>query len=205
MPGTDIAYGASFMPSYDPFTGTITPRCCYAMSGTGIEYGAVCLRACYAMSGTHLPFGTTDDDRGTNLEHVLGPALIVCSGINLEYLFSTAQGTAGDIRPGYATSLPECYAMSDTHIACAGIGVRAMSGTHMAYAATRLPSQMTEMHTPVPIPLRCCYAMSGTDIALCCSYAMSGTDISIYAARTRSPVLTCRLNKILRDVRFSNI
>jgi uncharacterized protein len=33
------------------------------------------------------PFG--DDENGTNLEHVLAPALIVCSGINLEYLFST--------------------------------------------------------------------------------------------------------------------
>ncbi len=76
----------------------------------------------------------SDDDRGTNLEHVLAPALIVCSGINLEYLFSTIsvdhhgagtkaplnvvgnigvlQGTAGDLRPG-------------------------------------LPSQMTEMHVPV--------------------------------------------------------
>ena len=75
-----------------------------------------------------------DDEQGTNLEHVLGPALIVCSGINLEYLFSTIdvehhgagtkaplnvvanvgvmQGTSGDLRPG-------------------------------------LPSQMTEMHTPV--------------------------------------------------------
>lgn len=76
----------------------------------------------------------TDDAEGTNLEHVLAPALAVCSGINLEYLFSTIsveqhgagtkaplnlvgnigvlQGTQGDLRPG-------------------------------------LPSQMTEMHTPV--------------------------------------------------------
>ncbi len=75
-----------------------------------------------------------DDARGTNLEGVLTPALIVCSGINLEYLFSTIdvdhhgagtkvplnivgnigvlQGTTGDLRPG-------------------------------------LPSQMTEMHTPL--------------------------------------------------------
>ncbi len=75
-----------------------------------------------------------DDARGTNLEHVVAPALIVCSGINLEYLFSTIeadshgagtkaplnivgnvgvlQGTAGDLRPG-------------------------------------LPAQMTEMHVPI--------------------------------------------------------
>lgn len=77
---------------------------------------------------------TYDDERGTNLESVLAPALVVCSGINLEYLFSTVssnvhgagtktplnvvgdigvmQGTSGDLRPG-------------------------------------LPSQMVEMHTPV--------------------------------------------------------
>jgi uncharacterized protein YbcC (UPF0753/DUF2309 family) len=76
----------------------------------------------------------SDDDQGTNLEHVLAPALGVCSGINLEYLFSTIdvekhgagtkvplnivgniavlQGTTGDLRPG-------------------------------------LPTQMTEMHTPI--------------------------------------------------------
>ena len=76
----------------------------------------------------------SDNAEGTNLEAVLGPALVVCSGINLEYLFSTVdvdhhgagskaplnvvsniavlQGTSGDLRPG-------------------------------------LPSQMSEMHTPV--------------------------------------------------------
>eukprot|EP00961_Rhodomonas_salina_P301817 3940624-Rhodomonas_salina.6 len=29
-------------------------RACYAMSGTEVAYGDVCVRACYAMSGTHL-------------------------------------------------------------------------------------------------------------------------------------------------------
>eukprot|EP01094_Clydonella_sp_ATCC50884_P027385 TRINITY_DN7846_c0_g1_i1.p1 TRINITY_DN7846_c0_g1~~TRINITY_DN7846_c0_g1_i1.p1 ORF type:complete len:759 (-),score=243.39 TRINITY_DN7846_c0_g1_i1:257-2503(-) len=75
-----------------------------------------------------------DDERGSHLESVLAPALGICSGINLEYLFSTIdvehhgagtkvplntvgnigvlQGTSGDLRPG-------------------------------------LPSQMTEMHVPV--------------------------------------------------------
>lgn len=37
----------------------------------------------------------SDDDRGTNLELVITPALIVASGINLEYLFSTVEGGAG--------------------------------------------------------------------------------------------------------------
>lgn len=39
------------------------------------------------------PWG--DDDAGTNLEHVLAPALVVCSGINLEYLLSTVDEAHG--------------------------------------------------------------------------------------------------------------
>jgi uncharacterized protein len=72
-----------------------------------------------------------DDDSGTNLEHVLAPALVVCSGINLEYLFSTIeadnhgagtkaplnivgnigvlQGTSGDLRPGLPTQMTEMH------------------------------------------------------------------------------------------------
>lgn len=72
-----------------------------------------------------------DDEQGTNLEHVLAPALIVCSGINLEYLFSTIdtehhgagskvplnivgnigvlQGTSGDLRPGLPTQMTEMH------------------------------------------------------------------------------------------------
>jgi hypothetical protein len=87
-------------------------------------------RRCFLPS--YDPLG--DDERGTSLERVLTPSLLVCSGINLEYLFSTAdtdghgagtkvplnvvgnigvlQGVSGDIRPG-------------------------------------LPSQMTEMHVPI--------------------------------------------------------
>jgi uncharacterized protein YbcC (UPF0753/DUF2309 family) len=78
---------------------------------------------------TYDPAG--DDDAGTNLEHVLAPALIVCSGINLEYLFSTIetehhgagskvplnivgnigvlQGTSGDLRPGLPTQMTEMH------------------------------------------------------------------------------------------------
>merc|ERR1712232_1117087 len=36
-----------------------------------------------------------DDAIGSNLEQVLTPALIVCSGISLEYLFSSTEGGAG--------------------------------------------------------------------------------------------------------------
>lgn len=78
---------------------------------------------------TYDPAG--DDDAGTNLEHVLAPALIVCSGINLEYLFSTIetehhgagskvplnivgnigvlQGVSGDLRPGLPTQMTEMH------------------------------------------------------------------------------------------------
>lgn len=73
----------------------------------------------------------SDDIRGTNLEHVLAPALNVCSGINLEYLFSTIDadhhgagtkaplnivgnigvqhGTTGDLRPGLPTQMTEMH------------------------------------------------------------------------------------------------
>ena len=50
----------------------------------------------------------TDDDQGTKLEGVLAPALIVCSGINLEYLFSTVNGI-GTKALSLASSIPRRY------------------------------------------------------------------------------------------------
>jgi len=71
-----------------------------------------------------------DDEQGTHLEHVLAPALNVCSGINLEYLFSTIdqmhaagtkaplnvvgnvgvlQGTSGDLRTGLPSQMTEAH------------------------------------------------------------------------------------------------
>lgn len=66
-----------------------------------------------------------DDVNGTNLEHILAPAINVCSGINMEYFFSTIdteghgtgtkaplnivgnigvlQGSLGDLRTGLPT------------------------------------------------------------------------------------------------------
>eukprot|EP00961_Rhodomonas_salina_P256961 3472269-Rhodomonas_salina.3 len=38
-------------------------RACYAMSGMGIAYGAVCLRACYAMPGTDPGYGAPSERR----------------------------------------------------------------------------------------------------------------------------------------------
>ena len=69
-----------------------------------------------------------DDERGTNLETVLTPAIVVGSGISLEYFFSTVdggagtkvpvnvvgnfglqQGTAGDLLKGLATQMTELH------------------------------------------------------------------------------------------------
>jgi uncharacterized protein YbcC (UPF0753/DUF2309 family) len=75
-----------------------------------------------------------DDERGTHLERVIAPGLIVCSGINLEYYFS-------------ATDRELMGAGSKAPLNIVGhIGV--LQG---AYGDLRpgLPTQMTEMHTPV--------------------------------------------------------
>jgi uncharacterized protein YbcC (UPF0753/DUF2309 family) len=81
-----------------------------------------------------------DDDEGTQLESVLAPALNVCSGINLEYFFSTI----AIHRHGAGSKAPLN--------AVANIGVQ-----HGTYGDLRtgLPSQMVEMH----VPLRAIYVV----------------------------------------------
>eukprot|EP00163_Fabomonas_tropica_P026112 TRINITY_DN467_c0_g1_i4.p1 TRINITY_DN467_c0_g1~~TRINITY_DN467_c0_g1_i4.p1 ORF type:complete len:1296 (-),score=96.04 TRINITY_DN467_c0_g1_i4:1026-4913(-) len=76
----------------------------------------------------------SDDARGSYLETVLAPALVVCSGINLEYLFST---TSVDIL-GAGTKVP----LNIT----GNLGL--LQGTS-GDLRTGLPSQMTEMHVPL--------------------------------------------------------
>ena len=76
----------------------------------------------------------SDDDSGTLLESVLAPALVVCSGINLEYLFSTAMAS----RHGAGTKAP---------LNIVG-NIAVLQGTS-GDLRTGLPSQMTEMHTPI--------------------------------------------------------
>jgi uncharacterized protein YbcC (UPF0753/DUF2309 family) len=76
----------------------------------------------------------SDDDTGTLLEYVLAPALTVCSGINLEYYFSTI---AND-RHGAGTKAPLNVV--------ANLGVQ--QGTY-GDLRTGLPSQMVEMHIPI--------------------------------------------------------
>jgi hypothetical protein len=76
-----------------------------------------------------------DDERGTVLERVLSPALSVGSGISLEYLFSTTRDV---VHHGAGTKVP---------LNVVGhIGV--LQGT-AGDLRTGLPSQMTEMHTPL--------------------------------------------------------
>lgn len=75
-----------------------------------------------------------DDDEGTSLQRILTPALVVCSGINLEYLFST---TNADLH-GAGTKVPLNVV--------GNIGV--LQGV-MGDLRPGLPTQMTEMHTPI--------------------------------------------------------
>eukprot|EP00961_Rhodomonas_salina_P105133 1415950-Rhodomonas_salina.2 len=79
-----------------------------------------------------------------------------------------------------------------------------MSGTEIAYAATRsamkvgeyrgevryAPTQCPVLTERVATGLRECYATSGTDIALCACYAMSGTERA-YAATARPVRALC--------------
>ena len=76
----------------------------------------------------------SDDDRGTNLEYALTPSLIVGSGVNLEYLFSTIDGE----HHGAGTKVPLNIV--------GNIGVTQGTAGDLR---TGLPSQMTEMHTPI--------------------------------------------------------
>ena len=75
------------------------------------------------------PFNDTDE--GKNLETILGPALVVASGISLEYLFSTIDGGAGT----------KCPMNLVGHF-----GVQQGSAGDLLVG---LPTQMTEMHSPL--------------------------------------------------------
>ncbi|CAD7935802.1 unnamed protein product [Amoebophrya sp. A25] len=72
-----------------------------------------------------------DDERGSNLENLIAPALIVCSGISLEYLYSTTEGGAG------------------TKVCMNLVGNFGVSQGASGDLLVGLPTQMTEMHVPV--------------------------------------------------------
>eukprot|EP00961_Rhodomonas_salina_P003023 41540-Rhodomonas_salina.1 len=91
----------------------------YAMSESGIVYGAIVLRACYAVSGTETGYAAT--------QHPV-----------LKYRLCYYQADTFNLSPG--SSLRACYAMFITHRVCSAITLRAcyaMSGTHLAYGAIR--------------------------------------------------------------------
>jgi len=69
-----------------------------------------------------------DNDEGANLEGVIAPALVVCSGISLEYLFSTVEGGAGTKVPMNLVGNVGCQ--------------QGTSGDLLV----GLPTQITEMH-----------------------------------------------------------
>jgi len=72
-----------------------------------------------------------DDERGSNLEGVITPALVVCSGISLEYLFSTVEGGAG------------------TKVALNIVGEHSVMQGASGDVHIGLPTQMTELHSPM--------------------------------------------------------
>ena len=85
-------------------------------------------------SGADIDRAAFDRDVAQYLESVLGPALIVCSGINLEYLFCAVDPSGY----GCGTKLP--------HNITSLLGV--MDG-HASDLRTGLPWQMVEIHEPV--------------------------------------------------------
>eukprot|EP00961_Rhodomonas_salina_P280451 3788404-Rhodomonas_salina.3 len=59
MSGTEIGYGGTRRAGDKKAGPRLPPTCLppfYAMSGTDMAYGRICLRLCYAMSGTDLAY-----------------------------------------------------------------------------------------------------------------------------------------------------
>ena len=77
---------------------------------------------------------TQDDDQGTILERLLGAAVPVCGGINLEYYFSYVD----NVGFGCGTKLP--------HNVTSLLGVMDGAASDLR---TGLPWQMVEIHEPV--------------------------------------------------------
>ena len=81
-----------------------------------------------AFMASYDPFA--DDDLGGNLATVLTPGLIVCSGISLEYLYSSTDGGAG------------------TKVAMNLVGHVGVQQGQSGDLLIGLPTQMTEFHAP---------------------------------------------------------
>jgi uncharacterized protein YbcC (UPF0753/DUF2309 family) len=114
----------------------VRPELNHATNGAAVIGRRELTKGCFLDRRVFLPSYDpfSDDADGTNLEHVLAPALLVCSGINLEYLFSTIQAD----HHGAGTKAPLNIV--------ANVGLQ--QGT-VGDLRPGLPSQMTEMHSPI--------------------------------------------------------
>ena len=85
-------------------TAEVRPELNHATNAAVIVGRRVLTKGCFFDRRAFLPSydPSCDDERGSLLEGVLAPALVVCSGINLEYLFSTAMAS----RHGAGTKAP---------------------------------------------------------------------------------------------------
>eukprot|EP00961_Rhodomonas_salina_P268376 3626788-Rhodomonas_salina.1 len=140
------------------------PSAGYAMSGTDLAYGAICLRPCYAMSGTDLAYRATRfRTTGPYARATASPVL--SSGMGL---------------PGTTRCLPR-----RAYVLRASVrSPYAMSGTDILYAATfcamvPLPTPQNPTHESAfqyKLYQECVSAVSGTDVLYATTfYAMPGT------------------------------
>lgn len=89
----------------------IRPELCHSTNG-GVVVGRRSLTAGINLDGrafllSYDPF--EDDAQGTSLQRILTPALVVCSGINLEYLFSSShEGHGSGTKVLTATTHLQC-------------------------------------------------------------------------------------------------
>eukprot|EP00961_Rhodomonas_salina_P294649 3934767-Rhodomonas_salina.3 len=114
--------------------GPIVLSACYAMSGTGIVYGARCIRACCAMAGTVVGHAATPIRAAVRYLHRL--CCYQASTWILALSQVSAYGMLRDVRYWHSVWLvrpTECYAMSGTDIALGDLARYAMSGTDIAY------------------------------------------------------------------------
>eukprot|EP00961_Rhodomonas_salina_P077074 1033875-Rhodomonas_salina.8 len=169
-----------------PYCHSVCPRACYATSGTGTAYRAICLCACYAMSGGEVPVlvegshNSTDEACGATRALTWKAEEVSAMGLREEDFWYGPTRVLRDVRAelGYAAT-----------------GSLAMSSTDTGYAATlamRCPAQQCRAAPPslrlsllydAPILLRSRYAMSGTDLP----------HAACYAHATRCPVLRGRM------------
>jgi len=113
--------------------GEPRPELGHATNATVVIGPRELTKGCFLARRASLPSyePKNDDERGTNLEFVMTPALILCSGVSLQYLFSTVEGGAG------------------TKVALNIVGEHGVMQGASGDLMLGLPTQLTEMHSPV--------------------------------------------------------